>query len=221
MESVYQNKFINTPSISHDITINKFDLSFSNYLTKRIFDVSFSLLAMIVLAPLFIFLWLATLIFSRNNPIYKQVRIGKNSKPFFIYKFRSMVENAENGLPILVCKNDPRITTWGRFLRKTHLDELPQFYNVIKGDMSVVGPRPERKYFIHQILEFLPEYSYLLQIKPGITSIGQIKFGYAQNVEEMIKRAIIDLDYLKKISTKFDLKIIRYTIIDVLCARGF
>lgn len=143
---------------------------------------------------------------------YKQERIGKGERPFYIYKFRSMYVDAERSGPQLSKDHDPRITNWGRFMRKTRLDELPQFWNVLKGDMSVVGPRPERRHYIAQILERKPYYKKLMCIKPGVTSSGQVHYGYAENVEQMCDRMNYDLFYLNNISFNRDITIILKTI---------
>jgi lipopolysaccharide/colanic/teichoic acid biosynthesis glycosyltransferase len=157
---------------------------------------------------------------SKGPVIYKQERIGRFGKPFHIYKLRSMVHGAENGTPALSSEKDARITKIGRFLRKTHLDEIPQFYNVIKGDMSLVGPRPERKYYIDQIVKQAPYYTHLHKLRPGITSWGQVKFGYASNLDEMLQRLPYDMMYLKNISLYVDFKILIYTIMVSLKANG-
>ena len=179
---------------------------------KRSFDVLFSLSVMLTGAPIFILLILFTKLTSKGPAFYKQVRIGKNHKPFTIYKFRSMYVNAEAAGPQLSSDSDPRITSWGRILRKSRMDELPQFWNVLKGEMSVVGPRPERQYFIEQLLEKSPNYKKLLRIKPGLTSIGQVSYGYAENLDQMHSRLRYDLIYLNNISFNSDMGIILKTI---------
>jgi lipopolysaccharide/colanic/teichoic acid biosynthesis glycosyltransferase len=159
--------------------------------------------------------------FSSKGPVfYLQERIGKNGKPFKIIKFRSMYVNAEKNGPALSSKNDNRITPFGRFMRKTRLDEIPQFLNVLIGHMSLVGPRPERKFFIDKIVEKAPYYLNLLKVKPGITSLGQVKYGYAENVEQMIERMKYDLVYLQNMSIYLDFKILILTVKTVLSASG-
>ena len=141
-------------------------------------------------------------------------------KPFNIIKFRTMVQDAERFGPQLSSDSDPRITSVGKFLRKSRLDELPQFFNVIRGDMALVGPRPERAHFIELIMERAPHYRHLQKVRPGITSWGQVKYGYATNVEEMIQRLRFDLIYIENMSIALDLKILMYTVITVLKGRG-
>ncbi len=175
---------------------------------KRLLDILFASIAAIVLFPILLLIAFITKISSKGNIIYQQERIGLNGKKFIIYKFRSMYSHAEINGPELSYKNDPRITTWGKFMRRWKMDELPQLWNIIKGDMSLVGPRPERKYYIQQIIHQSPEYNILLQTKPGLTSMGMIKFGYASSVEEMIARMQYDLEYLNQSSLLTDSKII-------------
>ncbi len=188
---------------------------------KRVFDIFFSLVAIVLLLPVYSLIALITKFTSQGPIIYSQERVGQWGKPFKIYKFRSMYIDAEKGTPKLSQgKNDSRITPWGRFMRKTRLDELPQFFNVLKGDMSVVGPRPERQFFIDQIVLEEPEYTKLLSLKPGITSIGQVKYGYASNVQEMIDRFKIDVQYLSNKSIKTDIEVIIQTIKVMTLGKG-
>jgi exopolysaccharide biosynthesis polyprenyl glycosylphosphotransferase len=185
---------------------------------KRLFDVAFSMLAIILFLPVFVAISILIKTGTKGTIFYKQERIGKFGKPFVIYKFRTMIDSAETNGPELSCKNDCRITPLGRFLRRTHLDEIPQFFNVIIGEMSVVGPRPERKFFIDQIVERAPHYTHLHKIRPGITSWGQVKYGYASTIDEMLERLPYDLVYLKNISLYIDFKILIYTIMS--CFKG-
>lgn len=188
---------------------------------KRSFDIIFSLLALSLGLPLFLLIAVITRITSVGPTFYAQERIGQGGKPFKIYKFRSMYVDAEKTGPVLSGGLlDNRITPWGRFMRKTRLDEIPQFYNVLIGDMSVVGPRPERQYFIDQIVEIAPEYRSLLSVKPGITSIGQIKYGYAASIDEMVQRLRYDLLYPKRRSFLFDMWIIAQTLRVMAQGRG-
>jgi len=188
--------------------------------TKRLLDVTISLSASVVIFPVFAILAILIKRSSKGPVIYKQERIGRYGKPFYIYKLRSMVQDAEKGTPALSSKNDNRITPIGKFLRKTHLDEIPQFFNVLKGDMSLVGPRPERQYYIEQIVEHAPHYTLLHKLRPGITSWGQVKYGYASSVEEMLERLPYDMIYLKNISLYMDFKIMIHTVMVAFKANG-
>jgi len=188
--------------------------------TKRIGDIVISSLALLILSPLYIFTML-TVKFSSHGPIfYMQERIGKGGKPFNIIKFRSMFVDAEKQGPALSSDHDPRITPFGRFMRKVRLDEIPQFFNVLIGEMSLVGPRPERQFFIDQIVKKAPHYHHLHKVKPGITSWGMVKYGYAENVDEMIRRMKFDLLYIENMSLMVDVKILIYTVQTVLLGRG-
>ena len=188
---------------------------------KRCFDVGFSFAVLIFGFPVWLMVALITKFTSKGPIFYSQERIGRQGIPFKIYKFRSMKVDAEkNGPTLSLGKDDLRVTRWGQFIRQTRLDEIPQFYNVLRGDMSVVGPRPERKHFIDLIMEISPEYKNLLQLKPGITSIGQIRYGYAQNVEEMTKRLRYDIIYLKRISLFFDVWLIMQTVLVMVKGKG-
>lgn len=185
---------------------------------KRLIDVVGSVLAIIVLFPVFIGLAIGIKLSSKGPIFYNQERVGKFGKLFTICKLRTMVKDAETNGPLLSSSDDNRITPIGQFMRKTHLDEIPQFLNVIIGEMSLVGPRPERKYYIDQIAKIAPYVTHLQKVRPGITSWGQVKYGYASNVDQMVERLQYDMVYLKNISLYVDLKILIYTIID--CAKG-
>lgn len=187
---------------------------------KRLMDIFVSIFALIILAPVYLIIAILVKTTSPGPIIFKQERIGQFNKPFFIYKFRSMRADAENGTPKLASEGDPRITPLGRFMRKTRIDELPQFFNVIKGDMSLVGPRPERQYFIDQILRVAPHYRHLQKVKPGITSWGQVKYGYAENVDEMVQRLKYDVLYIENMSLAIDFKIMAYTLLTVIKGDG-
>ena len=157
---------------------------------------------------------------SKGPVFYRQERIGYRHKPFILYKLRTMRQDAETEGPALSSENDTRITRIGHILRKYRFDELPQFWNVLKGDMSIVGPRPEREFFIRKIMEKAPYYTLLYQIRPGITSWGMVKFGYARNIDEMIKRLKFDILYLENMSMLVDMKIIIYTVKTVITGKG-
>ncbi len=187
---------------------------------KRLMDIGMSLFALVVLSPLYLFLMIAVKLSSKGPVFFKQERIGIHGKPFMIIKFRSMYVDAEENGPQLSSENDNRITPIGRFMRKTRMDELPQFWNVLKGDMSVVGPRPERQYYIDKITERAEHYRHLHKVRPGITSWGQVKYGYAENVDEMIQRLKYDILYIENMSIGLDLKILIYTILIVFKGSG-
>ncbi len=187
---------------------------------KRLFDIISSFLILIILSPLFIIVGLITKLSDKGPIFFKQKRVGIHGKEFYMYKFRSMVTDAEKNGPQLSSENDDRITPWGRIMRKYRLDELPQFFNVLIGDMSIVGPRPERKFYMELISKNAPHYRYLQKVKPGITSWGMVKFGYASNVEEMVERLKFDVIYIENMSLLNDIKILIYTVIIVLQGRG-
>lgn len=187
---------------------------------KRTLDIICSLTAILLLSPLFIFSAIMVLFSSKGSIIYKQQRIGLFGKPFYIYKFRSMFLEAESNGPALSSKMDPRITNWGRFMRKWRIDEIPQFYNILIGDMSLVGPRPERKYYIDIISQTHPHYKYLHKVKPGLTSWGMVQYGYAENTTEMIERMKYDLLYIENCSLALDVKIMLYTFMVIFQGRG-
>jgi len=185
---------------------------------KRLLDVVVSVLSIIIFFPVFIALAIGIKMSSKGPVMYKQERIGKFGKPFMIHKLRTMISDAETNEPLLSSSDDSRITSIGQFMRRTHLDEIPQFFNVIKGEMSLVGPRPERKFYIDQIAEVAPYVTHLQKLRPGITSWGQVKYGYASNVEQMVERLQYDMVYLKNISLYVDFKILIYTIME--CVKG-
>jgi exopolysaccharide biosynthesis polyprenyl glycosylphosphotransferase len=187
---------------------------------KRLIDVVVSLLVLIVLSPLYLLLVIAVKVSSPGPAFFKQARIGLHGKSFYIIKYRTMVVNAEANGPALSSKDDKRIISIGRTLRKYRLDEIPQFYNVLVGDMSLVGPRPERQFFIDQIMPVAPHYKHLQRVRPGITSWGMVKYGYAENIEQMIERLKFDILYIENMSLAMDFRIMIYTIKTIMQGRG-
>ncbi len=190
------------------------------YNLKQGLDIIISLAALILLLPVSLAIAIWIKFDSRGSVIYSHERIGRNGKPFTIYKFRTMIENAEQNGPELSSENDARVTRPGRFLRKTRLDEIPNFINVLKGEMSIVGPRPERQYYIDQIVKNAPHYRLLLRVKPGITSWGQVKYGYAVNVQQMLQRLKYDMIYLENMSIFVDFQILILTVLTIFKQKG-
>ena len=189
---------------------------------KRVFDFLVAFVALVVFSPLFIVCYFAVKHEDGGPAIFKQERIGRFGRPFYIYKFRSMRVDAEkNGLALYQHERDTRMTKVGKFLRVHHLDELPQLWNVLKGEMSFIGPRPERKFYIDQIMLYDARYEYLYQIRPGVTSYATLYNGYTDTMEKMLKRLELDLYYLKHRSWWFDITILFKTFVNLAIGKKF
>ena len=189
---------------------------------KRIFDLVCSFFGIVVLSPVFLIVYVALRVQNEGSVIFRQERIGYKGRAFNIYKFRTMRVNSEsNGKPQLAAKGDERLTKVGKFLREHHLDELPQLFNVLKGDMSFVGPRPERQYFIDQIRRVNPDYDYIFLMRPGLTSKATIHNGYTDTLDKMLVRLQMDLEYLQKRSFWLDIKLIVTTVIYIVYGKKF
>ena len=202
------------------VHITEHKMSDSQLCMKRAFDVVVALSSLLLLSPLYILLYVLVWCTSKGPAIYKQERIGLHGIPFQILKFRTMRYDAESTTPMLSADNDARITPLGAFLRKYRLDELPQMWNVLKGEMSVVGPRPERRYFIEQIEQQAPYYCLLYKIRPGLTSWGPVKVGYTDTIEKMVQRLNYDIVYVENMSLQLDMKILFHTIGVILDGKG-
>ena len=213
---VRMSSFLGTPliEITHEL------MPAWQMVVKTLLDYTSAIFILLLSLPVTVVISLIIKFTSPGPVFFVQERVGRHGKPFNIIKFRTMHKDAEKDGPALSSANDPRITPIGRFLRRTRLDELPNFINVLKGEMSLVGPRPERKYFVDKILERAPHYIHLQKVKPGITSWGQVKYGYAENVEQMIDRMQFDLIYIENMSLYVDMKILSHTLVTVLKGKG-
>jgi len=214
--SVKMTSIFGTPLI----VITKDIMPIWQHSVKRLIDVVTSVIVLILFSPVYIITGLIVVLTSKGSAFFSQERIGIHGKPFTIFKYRSMRTDAEKDGPALSSEKDNRITGFGKFMRKVRLDEMPQFYNVLIGDMSLVGPRPERQFFIDQIVKTAPHYNHLLKVRPGITSWGQVKYGYAENVDQMIERLKFDIIYIENMSLLVDFKILIYTVLIVLRGTG-
>ena len=203
------------------IRITEQHMTDSELCIKRASDIVLSLAGVIVLSPLMLFIAIAVWCSSKGPAMYDQERIGLYGRPFRIFKFRTMINQAEaDGIPQITADNDPRVTRIGHWLRKYRLDELPQLFNILRGDMSIVGPRPERPYFINQIMKEAPYYCLLYKVRPGLTSWGPIRVGYTDTLEKMIERLNYDIVYVENMSLLLDLKILFFTIGVVIDGKG-
>ena len=188
---------------------------------KRLEDIFSSMMLILTLSPIIFLTALIIKLDSKGPLIYAQERLGKRKKPYKVYKFRSMRTDAEkNTGPVWASKNDDRVTRVGHFIRKWRIDEIPQLWNVLKGDMSLVGPRPEREFFINQLEEQIPYYSERFSVKPGLTGWAQVCYGYGDSIEDAIEKLNYDLFYIKNISIVMDIVIIFRTVKTVIFGFG-
>lgn len=202
------------------VRITEHKMSDCGLCMKRACDVVMALMGMVVLSPVYLIVAVLVKCSSKGPVIYRQERIGLHGKPFMILKFRTMTDHAEQGVPCLSSDNDPRITRLGHILRKYRIDELPQMWNVLRGDMSIVGPRPERRFFINQIEQVAPYYCLIYRIRPGLTSWGPIKVGYTDTMDKMVRRLNYDIVYMENMSLLLDMKILLFTISVILDGKG-
>lgn len=196
-------------------------MSWIERVVKRGFDFWGALLMLLLFLPLIVVIWIALLLQRDGSPIFKQERIGYQGKPFHIYKFRSMRMDAEKGVPQLAQKRDERLTPVGKFLREHHLDEIPQLWNVLIGDMSFVGPRPERRFFIDEIMKHNPDYPVLFRMRPGVTSRATLYNGYTDTMEKMLVRLEMDLAYYRERSWLLDIKLLALTFFSIIFGKKF
>ncbi len=216
---------ISTPKLNNDVNNQRYINDGMNELernTKRLIDLFTALICLIVFSPLFLICYIAIKREDGGPAIFRQERIGRFGRPFYIYKFRSMVVDAEkNGPALYGHEKETRMTKVGKFLREHHLDELPQLWNVVKGEMAFIGPRPERKYYIDQIIKYDPRYIYLYQVRPGVTSYATLYNGYTDTMEKMLRRLELDLYYLEHRSLWFDGKLLIKTFLNIAFGKKF
>lgn len=204
------------------VPVEKSRMDALNENLKRIFDFTASCGGMVVFSPLYLAIYIAIKCESKGPAIFRQERIGRGGKAFTLYKFRSMkVTSESDGKPALCQHGDARLTKVGKFIREHHLDELPQLWNVAKGDMSFVGPRPERQYYIDKIMGVNPEYERLYELRPGLFSSATLHNGYTDTLEKMLKRLEYDLEYLENRTMAMDTKIIFQTVWSILSGKKF
>ena len=197
-------------------------LSFARAALKRMFDILVAVCGAVIFSPVILVVALSIWLEDFHNPIFSQQRVGRKGKVFTIYKFRSMrIDSESDGVPRLCEDHDSRLTRIGAFIRAHHLDEFPQLWNVLKGEMSIVGPRPERPFFTEQILRRFPDYALLTSLRPGLFSEATLYNGYTETIDQMIRRAEMDLDYLRNYSFMRDIKIIFNTSLSILCGKKF
>ena len=201
--------------------IRKKALSTAAKRLKRAFDVLVALCGLLVFSPAFVVLYFVIRHEDGGPAIFRQERIGRGGRPFMLYKFRSMTVTAEKDGPALYVKGDKRLTKVGRFLREHHLDELPQLWNVLKGDMSVVGYRPERQFFVDKIMEVNPDYERLYEMRPGLFSSATLYNGYTDTMEKMLERLRMDLEYLENWTLWLDIKIVFLTSLSIIIGKKF